>query len=109
MDGVTRKLAKLKREARREWRQRLKKLRRETAWARSSDWRALATAALQASLRIACIVILPFAVLVRGAVFFHEHGRAPVWLALLVAALLTAAIVTAYAAWLSHKFTGRGR
>jgi hypothetical protein len=55
------------------------------------------------------ILVLPFLVLVRGAVFFYEHGRVPAWLALLTAALLTVAVVTAYASWLSHQLTGQRR
>lgn len=55
------------------------------------------------------IVALPFAVLVRCSVFFYQHGRAPTWLAVLAAALLTIGVVTAYASWLSHRLSGKGR
>jgi len=105
MDGIALKLARLKREARREWRRKWK----QKAPASPAEWRALAGDAVRGVLKVALIIGLPFAVLVRGAVFIHEHGRAPVWMALLVAALLTAAVVTAYAVWVSHKFTGRRR
>ena len=105
MDGIALKLARLKRKARREWRRKWK----QKAPASPAEWRALAGDAVRGVLKVALIIGLPFAVLVRGAVFIHEHGRAPVWMALLVAALLTAAVVTAYAVWVSHKFTGRRR
>ena len=105
MDGIALKLAKLKREARREWHRKW----RQKAPASPAEWRALAAEAVRGLLKVAVIIALPFAVLVRGAVFIHEHGQAPVWLALLVAAFLTAGVVTGYAAWVSHKFTGRGR
>jgi len=105
MDGIALKLARLKREARREWRRQW----RQKAPATPAEWRALAGEAVRGLLKVAFIIALPFAVLVRGAVFIHEHGRAPVWVALLVAALLTAAVVTGYAVWVSHRFTGRRR
>jgi hypothetical protein len=98
-------LARLKREARREWQRKW----RQKAPASSAEWRALGADAGRGLLRVALIIALPFAVLVRGAVFIHEHGRTPVWVALLVAALLTVAVVTGYAVWVSRKFTGRSR
>jgi len=48
---------------------------------------------------------LPFLVLVRGSVFIFEHGKTPVWVAVMTAALLTGAVITAYAVWLARKFT----
>jgi hypothetical protein len=55
------------------------------------------------------IIALPFVVLVRGAVFFYEHGHVPTWLALLVAGPLTVGLVTVYASRLSRALTGRSR
>jgi hypothetical protein len=98
MDGLALKLVRLKREARREWRRKVKQ-----------KAPAIAGEALRGLLKVVLIITLPFAVLVRGAVFIHEHGRTPIWVALLVAALLTAAVVTAYAVWMSRRFTGRAR
>lgn len=109
MDGIAVRLERLKREARREWQRRVQRLQRGTARARAREWRALAGAFLAAAGKVALIIALPFAVLVRGAVFIHEYGRMPVWVALLVAAMLTGGLVAAYGAWLSHKLTGRGR
>lgn len=100
--GIAGRLAKLRREALREWRQR--------SQARApSDWRLLAAAALQGLLRVLVVIALPFVVLVRGAVFFYEHGHVPTWLALLVAGPLTVGLVTVYASRLSRALTGRSR
>lgn len=107
--GIARRLAKLRREARREWQQRVKAMGRAKARLRPGDWRPLAAAALQGLLRILVIITLPFVVLVRGAVFFYEHGHVPTWLALLVAGPLTVGLVTVYASWLSRALTGRSR
>jgi hypothetical protein len=109
VDGIAVRLERLKREARREWQRRVKRLQQGPARSRAREWRALAGAAAGAILMLALIIALPFAVLVRGAVFFHRYGAVPVWLALLVAAVLTCGIVTGYAAWVSHKLTGRAR
>jgi hypothetical protein len=73
------------------------------------DWRQLGATLLQGLLRLVAIVALPFVVLVRGAVFFYEHGHVPTWLALLAAALLTSGLVTLYASWLLRTLTGGGR
>jgi len=103
--GFADRLAKLRREAAREWKQRAKQRKRAKAVPR--DWRLLGIELLQGLLRLVAIVALPFVVLVRGAVFFYEHGRVPAWLAVLVAALLTTGLVTLYARWLLRKFKGR--
>lgn len=102
MGGIADRLAKLRREATREWKRKRKQ-------SRPDDWggRRLGAAVLQGLLRLIAIVALPFFVLVRGAVFFYERGRVPAWLALLVAALLTTGLVTLYASWLLRTLTGR--
>jgi hypothetical protein len=99
------RLAKLRREAQREWKQRAKQRTREKTAPR--DWRLLGFELLQGLGRLVAIVALPFVVLVRGAVFFYEYGSVPSWLALSVSALLTIGLVTLYASWLLRKFTGR--
>jgi len=96
-ESVARRLAKLRREARREWQR------------GPRDWRPVAAALLQGALRVLVIIALPFVVLVRGAVFFYEHGHVPTWLALLVAGPLTVGLVTVYASRLSRALTGRNR
>ena len=100
------RLAKLRREAAREWKQRVKK-QRKRAKDVPRDWRALGVELLQGLLRLVAIVALPFVLLVRGAVFFYEYGQVPAWLAVLVAALLAIGLVTLYARWLLSKFAGR--
>jgi len=74
-----------------------------------TTWREFGVVAIRSALRLVVIVALPFAVLVRGSVFFYEHGHVPTWLAVLTAALLTIAIVTAYASWLWRKVTRQGK
>jgi hypothetical protein len=102
MDDVAVRLERLKREAAREWRRRWRVATRTT----SAEWRALAGDAVLAVLKIGLIIVLPFAVLVRGAVFIREHGETPVWIALLVAAFLTGGVITAYAVWIARRFKG---
>jgi len=66
-------------------------------------------AVLIAALRVAVILLLPFIVLVRSSVFLYARRGAPTWLALLGGAVLTLLVVTVYAAWLSHRLSGRAR
>jgi len=103
--GFADRLAKVRRDAAREWKQRVKQRKREKVVPR--DWRLFAIELLRGLVRLVAIVALPFVVLVRGAVFFYEYGDVPSWLALLVAALLTVGLVTVYARWLLRKFKGR--
>src|SRR6266567_1182326 len=103
--GFAERLAKLRREAAREWKRRSKQRKRQKREPR--DWRLLGVELLQGLLRLVAVVVLPFVVLVRGAVFFYEHGNVPSWLALSVSALLTIGLVTLYAASLLRRFTGR--
>ncbi len=103
--GFADRLARLRREATREWKRRTNQRKRQKREPR--DWRLLGVELLQGLLRLVAIVALPFVVLVRGAVFFYEHGNVPSWLALSVSALLTIGLVTLYAASLLRRFTGR--
>src|SRR5882762_4313606 len=89
MDGVAVRLAKLKREAEKEWRRKWRQKLRQAAPANAAEWRALAGEVLRAMLN-------------------YQHGQTSVWLALLTSAFLTAGVVTAYAVWLARKFTNRG-
>src|SRR5437660_9792817 len=104
MDGVALRVARLKKEAQREWRRKW----RQAAPSTPTEWKALAGEALIGFLKIALIIALPFVVLVRGSVFIYEHGRTPVWMAVLVAAFLTGGIVTASAVWIARRLTNRG-
>jgi hypothetical protein len=105
MDGIAGRLAMLRREAAREWQQRVKQRQREKRGPRA--WRLLGAALLQGLLRLLAIVALPFIVLVRGAAFFYEYGNVPTWLALFVAALLTIGLITLYASWLLRTLNRR--
>lgn len=107
-DGIAARLEKLRREAAKEWKRRVKE-QKKRGKRTPEEWRLLAVAILQGLLRIVAIVALPFIVLVRGAVFFYYYGRVPSWIALPVAALLTMGLVTLYAASLLHTFTGKRR
>lgn len=108
MDGIAVKLERLKREAKKEWQKKWRKKLRQAAPANAAEWRALAGHAAAGVLKIFLIIGLPFAVLVRGSVFIYEHGETPVWMAVLTAAFLSGAVITAYAVWLARKFTKRG-
>src|SRR6267142_2438760 len=105
MDGIAVKLERLKREAQKEWKRKWRKKLRDAAPSNAAEWRALAGAVAAGLLKIVLIIGLPFAVLVRGAVFIYQHGGTSVWVALLVAAFLSATVVTGYAVWLARKFT----
>lgn len=63
-------------------------------------WRAVTVAAL---------LVLPFALLVRGSVVLYARFGWPSWLALLLAGTATLLVITAYGAWLAHRLTGRMR
>lgn len=104
MDGIAVKLERLKREARKEWKRKWRATTRQTP----AEWRALAGDVALACIKVGLIIVLPFAVLVRGSVFIYEHGGTPVWVAVLTAAFLTAGVITAYAVWLARKLTKTG-
>ncbi len=80
MDSVAVRLERLKREAQKEWRRKWRQKLRKAAPANAAEWRALAVEVLSAIAKIALIIALPFAVLVRGSVFIYEHGTRSVWL-----------------------------
>src|SRR5206468_10250145 len=108
MDAIAVKLERLKREAQREWKRKWRQKLRQATPSNAAEWRALGGVALSTLLKIALIIALPFAVLVRGSVFIYQHGETSVWLALLVAAFLSGTVVTVYADWLASKFTTKG-
>jgi len=107
MDGIALKLARLKREAQKEWKRKRKKIQ-QAAPSTAAEWRALVPEALGAVFKVVLIIGLPFAVLVRGAVFIYEHGTRSVWLAVATAGILTGGVITAYAVWIARKFIKRG-
>jgi hypothetical protein len=53
------------------------------------------------------VALLPFLVLVKVAVYLYSHQGYSTVLALAGGTVCTAAVVTAYAAWAWHRFTGR--
>jgi hypothetical protein len=108
MDTVTGRLERLKREARKEWQRMCRRTLRAATPRNPAEWRALAGDVGLSLAKIAVVIILPFAVLVRGSVFIYEHGTRSVWLAVLTAGILTGGVVTAYAVWIARKFTRRG-
>src|SRR2546425_1344445 len=108
MDTVAVRLAKLKREAQKEWKRKWRQKLWQATPANSAEWRALGADVAVALLKIALVIALPFAVLVRGSVFIYEHGTRSVWLAVLTAGILTGGVVTAYAVWIARKFTRSG-
>jgi hypothetical protein len=103
------KLSRLRREIAKEFRSR--RARRPASGsaagrrtASTNDWLAAALALLKAFL----VITLPFYVYVRSSVYFYQRGVPP-WLAVGFGALLTMAIVAAYATWISRRFSGRAR
>ena len=74
---------------------------------RPPQWRPLARRALALAGKLGVLAVLPFFVLVRGSVFLYAHSGYGPWLALAGGAGCTLVVVTAYAAWLSHRLTGR--
>jgi hypothetical protein len=70
-----------------------------------TPWRRVVAMACTA----VALLVLPFVVLVRGAVYLYVARHWPTGLALAAAAMLTLAVVTAYGVWLSRRLTGRAR
>ena len=100
--GIARRLRRLRREAAREWRARLRAERR-AAPGRRSAWRDVALFTLTA----AALGALPFVALIRGSLHLHQYRGWPASVALAAGALATAAIVALYGIWLVRRVTGR--
>src|SRR6058998_231457 len=64
---------------------------------------------VQLAAKIVAVALLPFLALVRVAVFLYEHQGWPTALALAGGTACSVAVVTAYGAWLWHRFTGQLR
>ncbi len=105
---IAAKLAILKAEADREWQQRQEQPDTPPPAAVPTPTRPRRRVAA-AVLTAAALVVLPFVVLVRGAVYLYSARHWPTGLALLAAGALTLGVVTAYGAWLSRRLTGRAR
>lgn len=59
--------------------------------------------------KFALILALPFLVYVRSAVGLYSQGGLSPMLSVIGAGMITAALLTVYAAWLSRRFRGRKR
>lgn len=62
-----------------------------------------------AAARLAVLFVLPFLALVRMASFWYLHHHSSPWVALAAGVVCTLGLVTSYAAWISHRLTGRVR
>jgi hypothetical protein len=100
------KLARLKKEADREWRAQQKAVKRKRRRRRAS-WGAFARAAAGFTATALLLGALPFYALIRSAVYLHEVRGLSTWLALAGGVLLTAAIVTAYGVHLAGGLKGK--
>jgi hypothetical protein len=99
-DSIAAKLEKLKGAVRGEWQRRSRAVRRviKRVWRRET-----VTALLLASVKALAIVVLPFLVYVRAAVYLYLHGAHP-WIAILVAALITCGIVSVFVMLIARRF-----
>src|SRR5256885_7405881 len=102
--GPAMAIQRLKLAALREWERLEARIR---APGRLPPWRPLARRALALAGKLTVLALLPFFVLVRGSVFLFTHRGAGAWLALAGGAVGTLVVVTGYAAWISHRLTGR--
>lgn len=64
---------------------------------------------LTMALLVASFIVLPFVVLIGGAVWMYRVHAVPTWVALGFAGLLTAAILALYGGAISQRLTGRAR
>ncbi len=60
-------------------------------------------------LGLVAVVVLPFVLLIRVAVYLYAARDLPTWLAFAGGALATVLVLTVYAAWVSKKLTGAMR
>ncbi|UCF41252.1 MAG: hypothetical protein JSW43_02660 [Gemmatimonadota bacterium] len=59
--------------------------------------------------KVVLLIVLPFVVLLRTAVYLYLQHDVSTWLALGGGAALALLVLTAYGAWISKKVTGKGR
>jgi hypothetical protein len=59
--------------------------------------------------KVALLIVLPFIVLLRTAIYLYLQQDVPTWLALGGGAVLALLVLTGYGAWISKKVTGKGR
>jgi hypothetical protein len=99
------RLAELKKEVKRELRPVVKPVQRVIA-ARKEG---VVGPIVYGILKVAVVLALPFLVYVRAAVGLYSYGGWTPWFSVLGAAVVTVALVSGYAAWLSRRFKGRAR
>ena len=61
------------------------------------------------SVKIAGFVVLPFGILIGGAVWLYRVQAIPTWLALFISGVLAAGLLTAYGARICKRLTGEAR
>lgn len=104
MTAIARRLKRLRAEAAREWRARLRAERRATRPAGPGRrWHGVALFALTAVI----LGALPFVALIRGSLHLHQQRGWPASVALVAGAAATAAILALYGIWLARRVTGR--
>jgi hypothetical protein len=59
--------------------------------------------------KVALILILPFVVLLRTAIYLYQQQDVPTWLALAGGVALALLVLTIYGAWVSKKLTRKAR
>lgn len=100
------RLEELKKEVRRELRPVTQPVKRAVALVQRPS---LPLAIVLGLGKFALIIALPFLVYVRTAVGLYSQGGMSPILSVVGAGMVTAALLTAYAAWLSRRFKGRAR
>lgn len=106
MTDVATKLAKLKREVKREWRPLAQRIGRAT---KPANRQRTLEAALIGLAKVAVVALLPFIIYVRASVDLYLQGGLSAWSAILGASLITASLAFAYGLWLTRRFVGRKR
>lgn len=100
------RLEELRKEVRRELRPVMQPVKRAAALVQRPS---LPLAIVLGLGKFALILALPFIVYVRSAVGLYSQGGLSPMLSVIGAGMITAALLTAYAAWLSRRFKGRAR
>lgn len=106
MTDVAAKLAKLKREVKREFRPLARRLQHA---AKPANRRRTLESSVLGLAKIAVVALLPFIIYVRASVDLYLQGGLSAWSAILGASLITASLAFAYGLWLSRRFVGKAR
>ena len=106
MTDVATKLAKLKREVKREFRPLARRIQRA---AKPANRRRTLERWVLGLAKIAVVALLPFIIYVRASVDLYLQGGLSAWSAILGASLITASLAFGYGLWLSRRFVGKAR